>query len=176
MKDQETTQPGSAESPDAGDGALALESLLLERDNLQMEKAELQDALLRRAAEFDNFRKRAERERADHFEYAAADAVKLLLPVLDDFERALKTPCSDPDYVKGIELIYQRLFEALRKLGLEPIETAGQTFDPNFHHAIEMVHDTKHADQAIVAELLRGYTFKGRLLRAAMVKVAVHKG
>jgi molecular chaperone GrpE len=100
--------------------------------------------------------------------------VKALLPVLDDFERALKMQTADTDFVKGIELIYQRMFDVLAKLGLQPIEAVGQPFDPNIHHAIEMVQTEEYEDQTVLAELLRGYTFKGRLLRASMVKVAVH--
>jgi molecular chaperone GrpE len=174
MADQEMAPDGEDKTPEAGELAESLEAIALERDRLLSEKTELQNTLLRRMAEFDNFRKRTERERNDFFEYASADAVKALLPVLDDFERALKTPCADAEYAKGVELIYQRMFETLKKLGLEPIDTEGQTFDPNVHHAIEMVHDEEHEDQAVVEELLRGYSFKGRLLRAAMVKVAVH--
>ena len=151
------------------------DAVTLERDRLQIEKTELQNSILRLAAEFDNFRKRTERERGDLIEYASADAVKAMLPVLDDFERALKIQTADAEYAKGIELIFQRMYEALKKLGLEPIEAEGKCFDPNVHHAIEMVQSDDHEDQTVVAELLRGYTFKGRLLRAAMVKVAVHK-
>jgi molecular chaperone GrpE len=174
MTDQETPQPGDEESLASAELAESFESIAAERDQLLTDKSDLQNALLRHAAEFDNFRKRNERERADLCEYAAADAVKALLPVLDDFERALKVHTKDTDYAKGIALIYQRMFEVLAKLGLQPIEAEGQPFDPNIHHAIEMVESEEHEDQTVLAELLRGYTFKGRLLRASMVKVAVH--
>lgn len=182
MTDQETPQPGAEagneECPASGELVETCESIAAERDQLLNDKTDLQNALLnanaRHAADFDNFRKRTERERADLFEYAAADAVKALLPVLDDFERALKVQTTDEEYVKGIELIYQRMFEVLAKLGLQPIEAEGKPFDPNIHHAIEMVESKKHEDQTVLAELLRGYTFKGRLLRASMVRVAVH--
>ena len=174
MTDQETPQPG-ADNAQAGEALVeTAESIAAQRDQLLVEKTDLQNALLRHAAEFDNFRKRTERERADLFEYAAADAVAALLPVLDDFERALKVQTTDADYVKGVELIYQRMYEVLTRLGLQPIEAEGLPFDPNFHHAIEMVHTDEYEDQTVLAELLRGYTFKGRLLRASMVKVAVH--
>ena len=174
MTDQETPQPGPEESPASAELVETPESIAAERDQLLTEKTDLQNALLRHAAEFDNFRKRTERERADLCEYAAADAVKALLPVLDDFERALKMQTTDSDFVKGIELIYQRMIDVLAKLGLQPIEAVGQPFDPNIHHAIEMVETEEHEDQTVLADLLRGYTFKGRLLRASMVKVAVH--
>jgi molecular chaperone GrpE len=174
MSDQETPRPGAEECPASAELVETPESIAADRDQLLADKTDLQNALLRHAAEFDNFRKRIERERADLFEYAAADAVKALLPVLDDFERALKVQTDDIEYQKGIELIYQRMFEALAKLGLQPIEAEGKPFDPNIHHAIEMVETGEYEDQTVLGELLRGYTFKGRLLRASMVKVAVH--
>src|SRR5947199_7069981 len=90
-----------------------------ERDRLAREKAELQDLLQRRQAEFENFRRRVERERSDLFEFAAMDSVKALLPILDDFERALKVETADREYARGMELIYGRLYDTLRKLGLE---------------------------------------------------------
>jgi molecular chaperone GrpE len=153
----------------------ALEAVSLERDNLLAERAELQDRLVRRQAEFDNFRRRAERERSDVVEYANTETVRSLLPILDDFERALKVESLDKEYSRGMELIYQRLSDALKKLGLEPLDTAGQTFDPHVHHAVEMVESSEHEDHTILDEYQRGYNFKGKLLRPAMVKVAVKK-
>jgi len=144
-----------------------------ERDQLAAEKAELQNLLLRTRAEFDNARRRQERERSEFLQFAAMDLVKEILPILDDFERALKVETKDQDYAKGVGLIYQRLFETLKKLGLEPIETEGKKFDPEHHQAVERVETEEHEDQAILGEFQRGYNFKGRLLRPAMVKVAV---
>lgn len=161
-------------TPELGaDAAADLVALTAERDRLAAEKAELHDQLLRRAAEFDNFRRRSEKERMDLIEFASMDTVKNLLSVLDDFERALKVETADKEYAKGTELIYSRMFEALKKAGLEPIETAGKLFDPNLHHAIEMDPSTDADDQTILAEFQRGYNFRGRLLRPALVKVAV---
>ncbi len=150
-----------------------VEALAEERDRLAQEKAELQDRYLRLAAEFDNFRKRTERERLEAIEFAAMGAVKALLPVLDDFERALKAQSADADYVRGVELIYQRFYDAMKKLGLEPLESEGKPFDPNYHEAIERIVDPNVEQDTVVAELQRGYLFKGRLLRAALVRVAV---
>src|SRR5262249_51977175 len=141
---------------------------------LAAEKAELTDRNLRTQAEFQNFRKRIEKEKIELLEYASTEAVRALLPVLDDFERALKVECSDKEYAKGMELIYQRLYDQLKKLGLEPIDTAGKAFDPHVHHAVEMVETTEAPDQTVLAEFQRGFNFKGRLLRPAMVKVAVN--
>lgn len=147
-----------------------------DRDQLAREKAELLDLLQRRQAEFENFRRRVERERTEVFEFASMDAVKALLPVLDDFERALKSESSDKEYARGMELIYHRLYESLKKAGLEPIVSeGGGTFNPHIHHAVEMVDTKEHPDEAILEEYQRGYNFKGRLLRPAMVKVAVNR-
>ncbi len=162
-----------AEAPAEGPDVAALAA---ERDRLAQEKAELQDRLLRLAAEFDNFRKRSERERLEAVEFAAAGALKALLPVLDDLERALKTPTADAEYARGVELIHQRFSDALRKLGVEPIEAEGKPFDPSLHHAIERVEDPGAEEETVAAELQRGYTYKGRLLREALVRVAVKSG
>jgi molecular chaperone GrpE len=151
----------------------AIAALAAQRDELTAKAAELQDRVLRTQAEFQNYRKRAERERAEFAEYATTEAVRTLLPILDDFERAIKVESSDKEYAKGMELIYQRLYESLKKLGLEPIDSTGQVFDPNLHHAVEKVETGEAADQTILEEYQRGYNFKGRLLRPAMVKVAV---
>ena len=164
--------PAAAEDPAPSPSAADAE-----RDQLVAEKAELQDRLLRAQAEFQNFRRRMEKDRSELLAYASTEAVRTLLPVLDDFERALKVEAPDQDgsreYVKGIELIYQRLNEALKKLGLEPIVSTGQAFDPHIHHAVEMVETEEAADHTVLDEFQRGYNFKGRLLRPAMVKVAV---
>jgi molecular chaperone GrpE len=149
-----------------------LAALAAERDNLAQANAELQDRLLRRAAEFENFRRRTERETAERFEFAAQDAVKAMLPALDDFERALKSETAGKEYARGMELIYQRMFEALKKLGLEPIEAAGKPFDPYIHHAIDRAPSSEVPEDTVLEDLQRGYNFKGRLLRPSMVRVA----
>jgi molecular chaperone GrpE len=146
-----------------------------EYEQLAKEKAELQELLQRRQAEFENFRRRVEREKTEVFEFASMEAVKTLLPILDDFERALKTESADKEYARGMELIYQRLSDVLKKLGLEPISTKGSLFDPHLHHAVDMVETDEHPDHTILDEYQHGYYFKGRLLRPAMVKVAVKK-
>jgi molecular chaperone GrpE len=164
-------------SPDANLPAETLEGQLAavtaERDQLKTEKADVQDRLMRALAEFDNARKRQERERSEFLQFASMETLRSLLPVLDDFERALKVETADTDYAKGIELIYQRLSETLKKMGLEPIETDGKRFDPNLHQAVERVPTEDAEDQAILGEFQRGYNFKGKLLRPAMVRVAV---
>jgi molecular chaperone GrpE len=153
----------------------SLKEATAERDRLAREKTETLDLLQRRQAEFENFRRRSERERGELLEFASMDTVKALLPVLDDFERALKVESTDAEYTRGMELIYQRFYEALRKLGLEPISNDVPLFNPHIHHAVEMVDTKDHPDQTILEEYQRGYYFKGRLLRPAMVKVAVNQ-
>jgi molecular chaperone GrpE len=150
-----------------------LAAAIAERDRLAAEKADLCDRLLRTRAEFDNARRRAERERSDFLQFATMELVRDILPVLDDCERALQVETTDRDYARGVELIYQRLFETLKKAGLEPVETAGREFDPNLHQAVERVETDEAEDQSILGEFQRGYNFKGKLLRPAMVRVAV---
>jgi molecular chaperone GrpE len=164
---------GGGDSVEIPDPAAMLAAIAAERDQLAKEKADLYDQLLRRTAEFENFRRRSQRERAEFFEFAGMESVRELLPVLDDFERGLKVEFSGKEYAKGMELIYNRLTTALGKLGLEPLACEGQQFDPNVHHAVETVVNEELEDHTVVAELQRGYNFKGRLLRPAMVKVAV---
>jgi molecular chaperone GrpE len=175
-----SASPAEEEAMDTAavtDAATQLTAVTAERDRLLAEKNELYDRLLRRQADFENFRRRVERERADIFEYAGMETVGALLPILDDFERAIKaaeaTEGPEREYIKGIEIIYQRFVETLRKLGLEPIEAVGQPFDPNLHHAVETVDSEEYEDHTILDEWQRGYNYKGRLLRPAMVRVAV---
>ncbi len=146
-----------------------------DRDALLKERNELQELLVRRQAEFENYRRRVERERSELFEFASMDSVKALLPMLDDFERALRVESADKEYARGMELIYQRIYESLKKLGLEPISTEGAKFDPHLHHAVDMVDTKDHPDQAILKEYQRGFYFKNRLVRPAMVQVAVNQ-
>jgi molecular chaperone GrpE len=143
--------------------------------DLQRERDELKDLLLRKTAEFDNFRKRTERERLAVSDAAAADLIGELLPLVDDLERALKAePGSDgaEAYRRGVELIYKQLTESLRKRGVRPIEAAGADFDPHFHQAVAHEPSAAHRDGEIIEEFRRGYMLGDRLLRASMVKVA----
>jgi molecular chaperone GrpE len=174
-KGQAAEGNGAADPPPHGSAPAALEAVTGERDRLLKEKVELLDLLRRRQAEFDNFRKRAEREKSEVLEFAHSDSVRAILPILDDFERALKTETSDKAYARGMEMIYQRLADSLKKLGLETITTKGQKFNPHLHHAVDMVETNEVEEQTILDEYQPGYNFRGRLLRPAMVKVAVTK-
>jgi molecular chaperone GrpE len=170
---QEINVPAVEEQLPAVTPEAQLAAVSADRDQLAAERDDLKDRLLRLRAEFENFRRRAERDRFDYVQYAAAEMVRDLLPVLDDFQRARKVETADREYAKGVELIYQRLFETLKKAGLEPIEAAGRPFDPNLHQAVDRVHSEEHDDQTVLEEYQSGYNFKGKLLRPAVVKVAV---
>jgi molecular chaperone GrpE len=153
----------------------SLESVTAERDRLRTELAEVQDRLLRGRADFENFRRRSERDRSEFLQFAGMEVVREVLPILDDFERAQKTESTDASYRKGIDLIYQRFLDTLKKIGLEPIAIEpGTPFDPNLHQAVVRDETAKAPDHTILEEFQRGYNFKGKLLRPAMVKVAVH--
>ena len=142
---------------------------------LLAEKQDLYDRLLRKQAELDSFRKRTEREKEELSKHATAELIHSLLPALDSFERALKhrDPKIPKEYYKGIELIHRDVLDILVRAGLDPLDTKGRLFDPHLHQAVESVESDQHRDQEIVEELQRGYKLKQRLLRPAVVKVAV---
>jgi molecular chaperone GrpE len=146
-----------------------------EQERLRQERDSLLDRLARLQAEFDNFRKRNAREQQEFRDYALADAIKALLPVVDSFDRALAVPeRSSGDFHQGIELINRQLHDALAKLGVQPIEAQGAPFDPNLHQAVQMVESDEAEDHHVLDELQRGYKLKNRLLRPAMVRVATN--
>jgi len=147
-----------------------------ELQKLKGERDSLLDRLARAQAEFENARRRASKEQQDFRDYAAADAVKTLLPVMDSFERALQVKSDPGDFRGGVELIYKQLQDALAKLGVRAIPAKGEPFDPHVHEAIEMVETSDVADHEVLEELQRGYKMKDRLLRPAMVKVAKNSG
>jgi len=143
-----------------------------EVEKLRSERDALLDRLARMQAEFDNARKRAAREQQDYRDYALADAIKTLIPVLDSFDRALQSSPEKSEFHVGVELIHKQLQDALAKIGVQPVSAKGQQFDPRFHEAIEMVETEDVPDQQVIEELQPGYKLKNRLLRPAMVKVA----
>jgi molecular chaperone GrpE len=139
---------------------------------LKAERDSLLDRLARAQAEFENARRRAAKEQQEFRDYAAADVIKSLLPVVDSFERALQVNADPGDFRSGVELIYKQLQDVLAKLGVQAIPAKGQPFDPRLHEAIEMVETSDAPDHQVIEELQRGYKLKDRLLRPAMVKVA----
>ena len=174
--DLERELPAAEGGEEAAPGSTAAKpveiSAASEVEKLKAERDALLDRLARLQAEFDNARKRAVREQQEFREYAAADFIKNILPILDSFERALKAEGDSSDFRNGIELIYRQFQDALQKIGVQPIVSMGRPFDPRVHEAIEMVDTTEVPDHHVLDELQRGYKYKDRLLRPAMVRVA----
>lgn len=146
---------------------------------LRRERDELQERLLRTAAEFDNYRKRTDRERRELIHAAAADLIEELLPVVDDLERALAATAdggagseASDRYRSGVELIRRQLLEVLKRRGVEPLDVVGQDFDPTWHESVGYEPANGRRDGEVTTELRRGYRLGDRLLRAAMVRVA----
>jgi molecular chaperone GrpE len=147
-----------------------------EMAKLTADLEELRQTLLRRQADFDNYRKRIEKERFEDSKRATARVVEGLIPVIDGFEQALaahREPEYD-NYRKGFELIYKQLLENVAKLGVERIDPVGKSFDPHLHQALDRAETTDHPDGTILQVFQPGYVFHGRVLRPAMVRVAVH--
>jgi molecular chaperone GrpE len=141
---------------------------------LTEEKNALQDRLLRTAAEFDNYRKRVDRDRRDQADAAVASAVEDLLPIVDNLERALEAPAGEDtdSYRQGVELIHRQMLDVLRRRGVTPIESVGTDFDPQVHQAVAHEASPEHREGEVMEEFRRGYKLGDRLLRPAMVKVA----
>jgi len=145
---------------------------------LQAEKDELMQTLVRRQADFENYRKRIERERQDDRRHGIGRLIEDLLPVLDAFERALKAH-DDPayeEYRKGLELIYRQLWETLARHGLERIAAGGKPFDPHYHQAIERVESADYPEGTVLEVLQDGFLFHGRVVRPSMVRVSYRAG
>ncbi|SET61671.1 molecular chaperone GrpE [Oceanobacillus limi] len=144
-----------------------------EIERLQKEKEEIYNRMLRNQAEFDNFKKRTQREKEADRKYKSQDLVNELLPAIDNFERALQTETTEENknLVEGITMVYKQLTDALQSQGVEVIETVGKEFDPTYHHAVMQVEDEEVDSNIIVEELQKGYVLKDRVIRPAMVKV-----
>ena len=160
-------QDAAAETPEAPQDGGSAEALQKERDDLY-------DRLLRKTAEFDNFRKRVERDRKDMIEWAAADVIGELLSVVDDFDRALAAPAPPEaqSYKAGLELIQRQLAELLKKRGVSTIEALGADFDPHQHQAVAYEEVAGAREGEVVGVMGKGYKLGDRLLRPALVKVA----
>jgi molecular chaperone GrpE len=168
---QENDSDAQIADANAADGASAVDERIAK---LEAEKDDLRKTLIHRRADFENFRKRVERERHEESRRATGVAIQHLLPVLDTFERALAAH-DEPayaEYRKGVELIYKQLWESLAKQGLERIDAQGKAFDPHVHQAIERVETAEYADGTVIDVLQLGYIFHGRVLRPATVRVA----
>ena len=163
-------QPDAAEpreSSDAGVSGVDIAELKRERDDMY-------DRLLRKSAEFDNYRKRVEKERREQADQAVVDLLLEFLSVIDDFDRALtvESGAEDSAYRKGVELIHAKMNDLLRKFKVRPFDALGTDFDPNLHQAVMHEASPEHREGEVIGELQRGYMMGDRLLRPAMVKVA----
>lgn len=142
------------------------------KDKKDQQIEELTDRLKRSMAEFDNFRKRTEKEKSSMYIVGAKEIIENMLPVVDNFERGLAQAPEGDAFAEGMQMIYKQLMTTLEGLGVEAIEAVGKEFDPDFHNAVMHVEDEKAGDNMVVEELQKGYTYKGFVVRHSMVKVA----
>ena len=143
------------------------------KDNkLEQQIEDLTDCLKRNMAEFDNFRKRTEKEKSSMYIIGAKDIIEKILPVVDNFERGLAQATEGDPFAEGMEKIYKQLTTTLESLGVEPIEAVDKEFNPDLHNAVMHVEDESVGDNIVVEELQKGYTYKGFVVRHSMVKVA----
>lgn len=155
--------------------AFSDENLEEKQDKKDIAIADLTDRLKRSMAEFDNFRKRSEKEKATMFDMGARSIAEKILPVVDNFERAMVAAPKEGEgkaFADGITMIYNQLKKTLEDLGVKPIDCVGQAFDPNFHNAVMHVEDESLGENVVAEELLKGYMYKDSVLRHSMVKVA----
>ena len=169
----------TAGGADAAADASGTEAPADERDariaELEGQIEEYRNRLLRSQADFDNFRRRTQREKEELAKYASMELITRLLPVLDNFERAIGAARSSGDFeslAKGVEMIHRQMLQVLEQEGLKPMETVGQPFNPEFHEAVMRVESDEHEEGTVVEELQRGYILKDRVIRPAMVKVS----
>lgn len=176
-REQDSAQSdGGSVNPSVIEGPSVEKIVSDELEKLAAEKSDLKNSLIRLQADFDNYRKRTERERHSERHRGAEIIVESILPVLDGFERAISShrDAAHNEYREGFQLIRKQLLDALSKHGLQKIDAVGKPFDPNFHHAIERVETSDHPDDSVLEELQSGYIFHGKVLRPAMVRVAAN--
>lgn len=164
--------PAETEAEAAGGEISA--AVKAEIDKLQAEKTELINTLQRLQADFENFRRRTRQEKEDFYKYASESVLSQLLPIVDNFERALASAKSgeSKNIIPGVEMIFRQLLQMMEKEGMAPIEAVGCPFDPNIHEAVMQVEDKNCPKDTVLEELQKGYTLKGKLLRPSVVKVS----
>lgn len=175
-EDAKQNEPVNDEASDEQENAIETEenSTDPEKEKLQQEKDELYNRLLRVQAEYDNFRKRTQKEKEADRKYKSQSVVTELLPVLDNFERALNVDVEDEaskGIFEGLQMVYRQMKDVLEKEGVEVIETEGEQFDPQIHQAVMQVEDDNYESNVVIQELQKGYRLKDRVIRPAMVKV-----
>ena len=166
---EETAEEGSEK------GAKGLFKRKPKRDKKDEQIEELKDKLTRQMAEFDNFRKRTEKEKSAMYEIGAKDIIEKILPVVDNFERGLGAVTEEQkedSFVAGMEMIYKQIMTTLDSVGVKAIEAVGNEFDPDFHNAVMHVEDEEVGENIVVEEFQKGYTYRDTVVRHSMVKVA----
>lgn len=148
------------------------EELTKKLDEAEAKAKDYLDKWQRLMAEFDNFRKRSAKEKADSYDFAVSNVIVELLPIIDNFERALNIDSTDKKLYTGVKMIHKQIMDMLDNLNVSPIETEGATFDPKLHSAIEHVEDEKLGENMIAEEVQKGYVYKEKVIRHSMVKVA----
>lgn len=173
MKEERKEEPAeTADTEDSAEEKKPADEAAEKLEALQKQNAELSDKLLRQMAEFDNYRKRTTREKEEISVVAKSKALTEILPVLDNFERAMQTECGDAEFRKGMELIFKSFVDALKKQGVEEIAAEGETFNPDLHYAVTTVEDDSFGPNTVAAVLQKGYRLGDKVLRHAMVSVA----
>ena len=175
---EETTETSEEDTEEAEDTAEKKPGKKLfgkKKDKKDEKIEELTDKLTRQMAEFDNFRKRTEKEKSQMYEVGAKDIIEKILPVVDNFERgldAVKEEEKEDPFVQGMEKVYKHLLTTLEGIDVKPIEAVGQQFDPNFHNAVMHVEDENFGENVVAEEFQKGYTYRDSVVRHSMVKVA----
>ena len=170
-EEKESTGGEKPEETESGEESEMLKKKK-KKDKMEEKLEELEDRVKRQMAEFDNFRKRTEKEKSHMYEVGARDVIEKILPVVDNFERGLAQATEGDPFAEGMEKIYKQLTTTLESLGVEPIEAVDKEFNPDLHNAVMHVEDESVGDNIIVEELQKGYTYKGFVVRHSMVKVA----
>ena len=168
----EEAEEAAAEEPEAGKEKGSFFKKKEKKDKKDEKIEELTDRVRRQMAEFDNFRKRTEKEKSSMYIIGAKDIVEKMLPVVDNFERGLAQAPEGDSFADGMKMIYKQLITTLDELGVKPIEAVGKEFDPNFHNAVMHVEDEEAGENIVVEEFQKGYTYKDFVVRHSMVKVA----
>lgn len=173
-EEKESTGGEKPEETESGEESEMLKKKK-KKDKMEEKIEELEDRVKRQMAEFDNFRKRTEKEKSHMYEVGARDVIEKILPVVDNFERGLASVPEDQKenpVIVGMDKIYNQLMTTLTDLGVEPIEAVGEEFDPNYHNAVMHVEDEELGENVVAEEFLKGYMYKDTVIRHSMVKVA----
>ena len=171
----ETSEEDTEEAEDTAEKKTGKKLFGKKKDKKDEKIEELTDKLTRQMAEFDNFRKRTEKEKSQMYEVGAKDIIEKILPVVDNFERgldAVKEEEKEDPFVQGMEKVYKHLLTTLEGIDVKPIEAVGQQFDPNFHNAVMHVEDENFGENVVAEEFQKGYTYRDSVVRHSMVKVA----